>query len=86
MLRGGADSGIVSLKQGVWGCSPPEAIGYLILHSTCNAKLECFQAKFIRFVKEVNLIGVHNYEVGGVVDATHGRVYAVVFLKEQKWH
>ena len=47
--------------------------------------LECFQAKLIRFVKK----GQFNwciYEVGGVVGATHGRVYAVVVCKEQKWH
>ena len=39
---------------------------------------------FIRFLKEVNIIDII-YEVGGVVGATHGRVYAVVFCKEQKW-
>ena len=38
--EGGSESGvdlepnIVSLKQGVWGHSPPEAMGYLILFST----------------------------------------------------
>ena len=39
---------------------------------------------FIRFLKEVNIIDII-YEVGGVVGVTHGRVYAVVFCKEQKW-
>ena len=29
-IEGGANSSIVSLKQGVWGRSPPEAMGYLI--------------------------------------------------------
>ena len=54
--EGGSESGmgetnpsVVSLKQGVWGCSPPEAMGYLTLFSTkipYNARL---QAKFIKF-------------------------------------
>ena len=42
-VRGGANHYIVSLKQGVWGCSPLEAMGYLILFSTkipYNARLE----------------------------------------------
>ena len=34
LLRGGANPEIVSLKQGSGGHSPPEAIGYFILHST----------------------------------------------------
>ena len=34
LLRGGANPGIVSLKLGVWGCRPPEAIEHLILHCT----------------------------------------------------
>ena len=33
-IEGGANPSIVFLKQGVWGHSPPEAIGYLILDST----------------------------------------------------
>ena len=44
-----ANRSIVSMKQGVWGAQPPEAIGYLLLFSTkipYNARLE---TKFIRF-------------------------------------
>ena len=33
-IEGGANPSIVSLKQGVWGRSHPEAMGYLILDST----------------------------------------------------
>ena len=33
-IEGGANPSIVSLKQGVWGRNPPEAMGYLILDST----------------------------------------------------
>ena len=33
-IEGGANPSIVSLKQGSGGCSPPEAMGYLILDST----------------------------------------------------
>ena len=33
-IEGGANRSIVSLKQGVWGHSPPEAMGYLTLDST----------------------------------------------------
>ena len=48
--RGGsrerANLDIVSLKQGVWGAQPPEAMGcYLILFGSkipCNTRLECF--------------------------------------------
>ena len=38
-----ANHSIISLKQGVWGCSLQEAMGYLILFSTkipYNAKLD----------------------------------------------
>ena len=44
-IGGGANTNIISLKQGVWKYSPPEAMVYLILFSTkipCNARLECF--------------------------------------------
>ena len=67
MLRGGANPRIVSVKQrSGGGHSPTEAIGYLILHSSYitlmyNARLECFQAKLIRFIEEVNLIGIYIY-------------------------
>ena len=30
-LRGGSEHGGVSLKQGVWGHSPPEAIGFFVI-------------------------------------------------------
>ena len=45
-IGGGANPSIVSLKQGVWGQCPPEAMGYLILFSFTNpynAGLECFK-------------------------------------------
>ena len=45
---GGATSSIVSLKQGGAACQ--EAMGYLILFNTKILRLECFQAKFIRFL------------------------------------
>ena len=48
--KGGANSSIVSLKQGLGRHSPPETMGYSILSSTkipYNARLECFVQNFL---------------------------------------
>ena len=45
-------------------------------------KIRVFSSKIDKISKGFDLI----YEVGDVVGATHGRVYAVVLCKEQKWH
>ena len=48
-LREGAKPSSGSLKQGVWGCSPPEVINYLVFEVSKSV-----QSTFDGFLKEAN--------------------------------